>query len=86
VSQVAFFHEVPDILTLMGAASMLLSVVLMALPCRAVSEVKQLPHPDTEDGDASVRSLASMVTWTGQTSICCDTLWKLHKKCDSTGD
>lgn len=60
VSQVAFFHEVPDILTLMGAASMLLSVVLMALPCRAVNEGKQLPHPDTEDGDASVRSLASM--------------------------
>lgn len=58
VSQVAFFHEVPDLLTLMGAASMLLSVVLMALPCREVNETK-LPHPDA-DGDASVRSLASI--------------------------
>ena len=32
VSQIIFFKEVPGILTLLGAASMLLSVVLMALP------------------------------------------------------
>lgn len=32
VSQIIFFKEVPGILTLLGAASMLFSVVLMALP------------------------------------------------------
>ena len=60
MSQVAFFHEVPEMSSLMGAASMLLSVILMAASnCR--EEVKHLEeHP--ADGDASVRSLASMAT------------------------
>lgn len=46
VSQIIFFKEVPGILTLLGAASMLLSVVLMALPA--------LPEksPATADGSA----------------------------------
>lgn len=44
VSQIIFFKEVPGILTLLGAASMLFSVVLMALPA--------LPEKSPADGSA----------------------------------
>ncbi len=52
VSQIIFFKEVPGILTLLGAASMLFSVVLMALPA--------LPEksPDATDATVSVDDLS----------------------------
>eukprot|EP00438_Fugacium_kawagutii_P031140 Skav201764 [mRNA] locus=scaffold1973:448722:451544:- [translate_table: standard] len=51
LSQILFFNEVPGLLTLLGASSMLLSVVLMALPA------PQKPPPaEPEDGEASVKS------------------------------
>lgn len=45
ISQIVFFSEVPKVLTLLGAACMLLSVIIMALPS---TESEPEPSDDTE--------------------------------------
>lgn len=59
VSQMLFFEEFLSILTLCGAFSMLLSVVLMALPQPEIEKIQSLPSTASIDSTISLSSFVA---------------------------